>query len=79
MDEVRSTELAIISSYPISMSGVIILLNTKPLTLFMFIVEVLNVNPSKHRDCVLLLTVSKIEFRGQYPYLDKLQDIGYIS
>ena len=23
-------------------------------------------------------TVSKAEFRGQFPYLDKLQDIGFI-
>ena len=37
--------------------------------------EVLNVNPCKQDDCILLLTVSKAEFRGQFPYLDKLQDI----
>ena len=34
--------------------------------------------PCKHRDCILLLTVSKAEFRGQFSYLDKLQDIGFI-
>ena len=28
--------------------------------------------------CMLLLTVSKAEFHGQFPYLDKLQDIGFI-
>ena len=27
---------------------------------------------------ILLLTVSKAEFRGQFPYLDKLEDIGFI-
>ena len=49
-------------------------LNTKHLTLFIN-VEVSHVNPCKHRDSMLLLTVSKAEFRGQFPYLDKLQDI----
>ena len=34
--------------------------------------------PCKHRDCMLLLTVSKAEFRSQFPYLDKLQNIGFI-
>ena len=43
------------------MSGLVVLLNTNYLTLF-----------------ILLLTVSKAEFRGQFPYLDKLQVIGYI-
>ena len=37
-------------------------------------VEVLNVNPCKHRNSVLLLTVS----RAQFPYLDKLLDMGFI-
>ena len=27
---------------------------------------------------ILLLTVSKAESRGQFPYLDKLEDIGFI-
>ena len=27
---------------------------------------------------IILLTVSKAEFRGQFPYLDILQDIGFI-
>ena len=37
--------------------------------------KVLNDNPFKHHDCVLLLAVLKAEFRGQFPYLDKLQDL----
>ena len=44
-------------------------------TLDFVYVEVLNVNPCKQRDSILLLTVSKAEFRGQFPYLEKLQDI----
>ena len=48
-------------------------------TLDFVYVEVLNVNPYKHRECKLLLTVSKAEqFRGQFPYLDKVQHIGFI-
>ena len=74
-DEMRSIESSIINSYPTSVSGIIVLLNTKHLTFYV----VLNVNPCKHHDCILLLlTVSKAEFRGQFPYLDKLQDIGFI-
>ena len=35
--------------------------------------EVFNVNPCKHRDCILLnISFSKVEFRGGFPYLDKL-------
>ena len=41
-------------------------------TLGFVYVEVLNVDPCKHRDCILLLAVSKAAFRGQFPYLDKL-------
>ena len=44
-------------------------------TLDFVYVEVLNVNPLKLRDCVLSLMDSKAEFRGQFPYLDKLQAI----
>ena len=29
--------------------------------------------------CTTLLTVSKAEFRDQFPSLDKLQDIGFIA
>ena len=39
-------------------------------TLDFVYVEVLNVNPCKQRDCLLLSTVSKAEFCGQFPYLD---------
>ena len=35
-------------------------------------------NSCKHRDCILLLTVSKTEFRGQFSYLDKLQDREFL-
>ena len=45
-------------------------------TLDFVYVEVLNVNPCKHRDCILLLAVSNAECRGQFAYLDKLHDIG---
>ena len=49
-------------------------------TLDLVYVEVSNVDPCKHRDsCILLCTVSKAEFRGQFPYLDKLQDTAFIS
>ena len=46
-------------------------------TLNFVYVEVLIVNPCKHRFCILLSIVSKAEFRGQFPYLDKLQDIEF--
>ena len=38
----------------------------------------LNVLLCKHRDCILILTVSGAEFRGQFPYLDNLQHIRFI-
>ena len=38
-------------------------------------VEVFMSNLCKHRNCIQLLTVSKADFRCQFPYLDKLQDI----
>ena len=47
-------------------------------TLDFVYVEVLNINLCKHCKCILLFTVLKAEFRGQSPYLDKLQDIGFI-
>ena len=47
-------------------------------TLDFVYIEISNVNPYKHHDCVLLLTISEAKFRGQFPYLDKLQDIGFI-
>ena len=65
------------SSYSTSVSGIIVLLNTKQLIDFVCIV-VLNINPCNHRDSILYLTVAKAEFRGQFPYLDKLQDIVLI-
>ena len=43
----QSTESAIISSYPTSVSEIIVLLNT---------------NPCRHGDCIPLLTVSNAEF-----------------
>ena len=41
-------------------------------TLDLVYVEVLNVNPCKHRDCldIIIIDCSKTEFRGQFPYLD---------
>ena len=42
-------------------------------------VEVINVDLCKHPECILLLTVSKAESYGQFPYFDKLQDIGFIQ
>ena len=49
-------------------------------TLDFVYVEVLDVNLCKHRDCIVLSTVSNAEFHGQFPYLDKLpvQDIKSI-
>ena len=41
-------------------------------------VEIINVNPCKDCDCILLKTASKAEFRGQFQYLDKLQDIWFM-
>ena len=69
-DEVRSTESVIISSYPTSVSEKPVLLNTKHLQFDFVYVEDLNVNPFKHRDCILLPTVSKAEFCDMFPYLD---------
>ena len=45
---------------------------------FVYVEVFKNVNTCKHSDCILLLTVSKAEFCGQFPYLDKLQDIRFI-
>ena len=47
-------------------------------TLDFVYVEGLKSQSCKHRDRILLLAFSKAEFRGQFPYLDKLQDIGFI-
>ena len=38
-EDVRGTESAIISSYPTSVSGIIVLLNTKHLTLFIYTID----------------------------------------
>ena len=54
--KVWSTKLTIISSYPTSMSGIIVLLDTKHLTLFMLSFL------CKHFDCMYTITVSKVEF-----------------
>ena len=58
MNEVRSTESAIISSYPTSVCGMIVLLSTKHWI-------------KKSR----FVNTAGFEFRGQFPYLDKLQNI----
>ena len=57
----------LIISYPTSVIGIIVLFCFSVLRHF------------KHRDIILLLTVSKAEFCGYFPYLDELQDIGLIS
>ena len=56
--------------YPTSVSGITVLLNTKHLTLFMLRDFNQNVNLCKHRDCILVLTVSKAEFRSRSPGTD---------
>ena len=37
-----------------------------------------NVHLYKHRNCILLLIVTKAEFHGQFPYWGKLQDIVFM-
>ena len=64
-----NTESAIISSYTTSVSGMIVLLNTKKLdkniSNFIEVITELSIQPA-------------LKFRGQFPYLGKAQDIRFI-
>ena len=68
--ELLDVRLSYISSHSTSVSELIV-------TLGIVYVDVLNVNPCKHRDCMLLLTVSKAEFFGQFLQTAR-QTTGYM-
>ena len=72
-DEVQSTESAIISSNPTSVSGIIVLLNTKHwIKISRTLMYFLSTRIFGHFEGKF----SVIKF--QFPYLDKLQDIRFI-